>query len=51
VRVLGRDDAGVAIEPARDGFAAQSRVLIRGHRDLADGAAVRVVADGVESVP
>ena len=51
VRVLGRDDSGVAIEAVSRGLDAQSRVLIRGHRDLADGAVVRVVADGVESVP
>jgi RND family efflux transporter MFP subunit len=45
VRVLGRDGDRVAIEPERaDGsIDDDAQVLVRGHRELADGARVRLV--------
>jgi membrane fusion protein (multidrug efflux system) len=52
VRVLGREGARVAIEPLQaDAISDADEVLVRGHRELGEGAAIRARSESANAEP
>jgi hypothetical protein len=52
VRVLGREGARVAIEPLlADAISDADEVLVRGHRELGEGAAIRARSESANAEP